>query len=79
MTAALGHQDLLAALLAVTALAWLVRRRWRRRRMICDDCPGCAPGAARADCPLRPSGAGPPSGSGPYLTIQRGASGSAGD
>jgi len=59
MTPAFGIQDVVAALLALAALAWLVRRRLRRRARptpLCDECPGCAParGAARTTpLPLR--------------------------
>jgi hypothetical protein len=48
MSGPLGTQDALVAVLAGVALAWLVSRRWRARaRPGCEDCPGCAPHAAR--------------------------------
>ena len=46
MTPAFGIQDVVAAVLALAALAWLVRRRLRRKARptpFCEECPGCAP------------------------------------
>jgi len=39
----MGWQDLTVALLAGGAIAWLLRRRFTRRRPtpFCDDCPAC--------------------------------------
>jgi hypothetical protein len=47
----LGVQDLAAALLALLALAWLVRRAVRRKARatpFCGECPGCATGSEHA-------------------------------
>jgi len=55
MTPAFGIQDVVVALLALAALAWLVRQRLRRRARptpLCEECPGCAP-AARHASPAR--------------------------
>lgn len=51
---AIGFQDLAAGVLALLALAWLVRRAVRKRARptpFCGECPGCAaptPAAAPA-------------------------------
>jgi hypothetical protein len=57
MTSGFGIQDLVVALVALAALAWLVRRALRRRALgaACEECPGCA--SARA---ATRSGATPP-------------------
>ena len=42
MSAGLGIQDALVAVLATGALGWLVRRWWvrrQRKRCTCDGCP----------------------------------------
>jgi hypothetical protein len=46
---AFGWQDALAVLAAVAALAWLVKRRWTRRRSGCEDCPASAEDRAPRD------------------------------
>jgi hypothetical protein len=46
MMGGFGFQDLLVAVLALAAVAWLVRRRLRQRERptpFCGDCPGCRP------------------------------------
>jgi hypothetical protein len=58
MTSGFGIQDGIVAALTLLALAWLVRRRVRRRARptpLCEECPGCAParGAARVPAPVR--------------------------
>lgn len=55
--AGLAWQDAAVAAVAALALAWLVRRRLRRRRLpapMCDDCPACAARTAtRRPAPAR--------------------------
>lgn len=68
MMGGLGAQDLLVAVLALGALAWLVRRRLRRRARLtpfCDECPGCGP--ARAGGPVAP----PPAARSDLIPISR--------
>jgi hypothetical protein len=53
-------QDLAAGAVAVAAVAWLIRRRLRRRVRVtpyCGDCAACAPERpAPADRAARPGG-----------------------
>ena len=58
MSPAFGIQDVVVAALTLLALAWLVRRRLRRRARLtplCEECPGCAPArsSTRGAAPVR--------------------------
>jgi hypothetical protein len=50
----LGWQDALVALIVVSALGWLVRRRLRARRNpgpACEDCPAAVPSGIHPPAP----------------------------